>query len=266
MRHHQAPRADRGVPHLRHGAHQTRHARQPTPCRRGASCLSGALEQTGAALSGFVKAHSRARLQPRGRAFHVERSRCRGAERAMSWMSWRVGRPRDAAPGAGPDQKSGRLSDRRGKRSGQGHASVNDAYRGVPTSSRTSPSSARPAPGQRDGSGLGGSLTTSCPPARSSGAAHSATTPGGPKLRATTASHDARHDRSRPSSSARRQTTVDARARCRAGPPLAARRPCDAGWRRGGRRPSPAVPRRSRGPAARRRCRGRGDEPQGGAP
>jgi hypothetical protein len=59
----------------------------------------------------------------------------------------------------------------------------------------------QPSAGHRSRSS-GGSLTTRTPPTRSSGAAHSATTAGGPKLRATTASTPARSG-PRPASSAR---------------------------------------------------------------
>ena len=82
-----------------------------------------------------------------------------------------------------------------------------------------SPSIPKPSSRQRS-PGSGGSLTSSRPPTRSRGAAHSATTAGGPNERAMTASAVPRRDRSRPTSSARAWITSNRSASPR-------RRPAD---------------------------------------
>jgi hypothetical protein len=68
------------------------------------------------------------------------------------------------------------------------------------------PSTANPSRSHLVGSPPGGSATTSVPPTRKKGAAHSAVTAGGPKLRATTQSALPRR-LPRPASSARWATT-----------------------------------------------------------
>ncbi len=69
------------------------------------------------------------------------------------------------------------------------------------------PSEPSPATGHRLGMPPGGSLTTAYPPAASNGAPHSATTAGGPKLRATTTSNRPRQPGARPTTSARASAT-----------------------------------------------------------
>ncbi len=110
-------------------------------------------------------------------------------------------------------QNSGRLAGtptRRGNRSGHGATCRSTCT--VPPSpvdrpNGTNPSAAKLSSGQRSMVTSGGSDTMRCPPTRSSGPAHSAVTPGGPKLRATTASASARNAGSRPTSSAREAMT-----------------------------------------------------------
>src|SRR3954447_10294624 len=91
--------------------------------------------------------------------------------------------------------QSGRLAGaRRGYRSGHGRCCSSLARLGGPgvTSSNSRPRRARPVRGHRSPVEPGGSLTTSRPDTRKNGAAHSAVTAGGPKLRTQTASNPLR--------------------------------------------------------------------------
>ena len=133
--------------------------------------------------------------------FHVERGtgRARSARRrrGSTWnvdARWSGGvashhpRPRDLRP--------------RARRSPRGPRSAGRA-----TARWRRPSSVSAAAGQRVGSCVGGSLTTSRPPTRRRALATSAVTSGGAKLRATTASWLPRQSSSWASTSARPVTT-----------------------------------------------------------
>ncbi len=103
------------------------------------------------------------------------------------------------------------MPTRRGKASGHNASWRNTWKREKRCSNRSAgrrPNRARPSAGHRDPPSSGGSDTINRPPVARSGAAHSAVTAGGPKLRATTRLALPRHSGFRPASSARVRATT----------------------------------------------------------